>query len=208
LSQITVRARARIARIAAVNADVSPRSSPSLTMTTAVRASTVSSRYRFTKSRKLSPIRVPPDQSGTSAAIRASVEATRFGAMEGVRRWSDVLNAKISVRCAAFFTASRNERRNRVCGSIEPLVSTSTTSLGSSIARVRRARRRNSPSVATALRKLRRGSNLPLPRVGTSRRLRFVARRTARRSSRRSIARSSASVHCSNGRRRSSASAL
>ncbi len=43
------------------------------------------------------------------------------------------------------------------------------------MARARRARRKNSPSVSTASRKLRRGSTRPRPRVGTSRRLRRVA---------------------------------
>ena len=52
--------------MAAASRSGSPRSSPSLRITTTVRASTSSSRWRATKAARHSPMRVPPDQSGTA----------------------------------------------------------------------------------------------------------------------------------------------
>ena len=107
-------------------------------------------------------------------------------------RVSSVLKAKTSVPAAARLSARTKARSSRAWGSIEPLVSQSTTSRGRSIRRARRARWTSSPPVARAARKLRRRSAAPRPRTGVRRRLGRVARRSASRARRRSIAASSA----------------
>ena len=119
-----------------------------------------------------------------------------------VTRMSEVLNAKISVRRMTRAARTRT-RDERACA--DPSIRWCRRARRASAPRARgRVGRgvRNSPSVASACRKLRRRSTLPRPRVGTSRRLRRAASRARgapQRLHRGELARES----CSKGLRRS-----
>ena len=107
--------------VSAATSAGSPRSQPSDTMITTPELRSVRRAHLWLNSRKLSPIRVPPAQSVTVSATRASARSRSRSFIIRVTRVSRVPNTNDSVRTSLVrASAWANRSRRREWRSIEP----------------------------------------------------------------------------------------
>ena len=120
--------------------------------------------HRSLNARSPAPMRVPPDQSATAPAARASAASGSRDDSSRVMRVSRVPSANASTRPRPTTAAWRNRRSARAYGSIEPDTSHSSTMRRGRSDGSRRSWRTSSPPERIEARTVRRRSGLPRDR--------------------------------------------